>query len=147
MQVATRRIDKVSPRLMVVSGIVVAALGLSLFTAQLGRDTSYWPLCTALLLMGTGVGMVMMPVNTTPTRRLAPDDVPSGSTMVNIVSQVGASIGTALMPVVLASNSADSAGTAQRAGACQHTYWWAVALLALAVAPALLLPPRRHRGR
>ncbi len=36
MQIATRRIDKVSPRLLVVSGIVVAALGLSLFTAQLG---------------------------------------------------------------------------------------------------------------
>jgi EmrB/QacA subfamily drug resistance transporter len=146
MQIATRRIDKVSPRLMVVSGIVVAAVGLSLFTAQLGQDTSYWPLCTALLVMGTGVGMVMMPVNTTATRGLAPDDVPSGSTMVNIVSQVGASIGTALMSVVLASNSVDS-GTAQRAGAFQHTYWWAVALLALAVVPALLLPPRRHRGR
>jgi EmrB/QacA subfamily drug resistance transporter len=143
MQIATRRTDKASPRLMVVSGIVVATLGLSLFAAQLGPDTPYWRLCAAMLVMGAGVGMVMMPVNTTATRALAPDEVPSGSTMLNIVSQVGISIGTALMSVVLTSTAAGSAGGTRQAGAFQRTYWWAVTLLALAVVPALLLPSRR----
>ncbi|MDP9843373.1 DHA2 family efflux MFS transporter permease subunit [Streptosporangium lutulentum] len=145
MQIATRRIDKVSPRLVIVSGIAVATLGLSLFAAQLGADAPYWRLCAAMLVMGVGVGMTMMPVNTTATRGLAPDDVPSGSTLANIVSQVGISIGTALLSVVLASNTMGSAGGAKQAVAFQHTYWWAVALLALAVVPALLLPSRRRR--
>jgi EmrB/QacA subfamily drug resistance transporter len=144
MQIATRRIDKASPRLMVVSGIVVSTLGLSLFAAQLGPDTPYWQLCAAMLVMGTGVGMVMMPVNTTATRALGPDDVPSGSTTLNIVSQIGISVGTALMSVVLASNAAGT-GRTEQAGAFQHTYWWAVTLLALAVVPAVLLPSRRRR--
>ncbi|MFI6508978.1 DHA2 family efflux MFS transporter permease subunit [Streptosporangium sp. NPDC050855] len=158
MQVATRRIDRVSPRLVVVSGIALAVLGLSSFTALLGPDTSYWWLCAAMMLMGTGVGMVMMPVSTAATRNLPADDVPSGSTLLNIVSQVGTSLGTALLPVVLASavkNAASTTGTAGttgmagmvdaagRTGAFQHTYWWAVALLALAALPALLLPSRR----
>ncbi|GGO09703.1 DHA2 family efflux MFS transporter permease subunit [Microbispora bryophytorum] len=144
MQIATRRIDRVSPRLMVVSGIVVAALGLSLFGLQLGPGTPYWRLCAAMLVMGAGVGMVMMPVNTTATRTLAPDDVPSGSTTINIVSQIGTSIGTALMSVVLASHMADAASQRQQAAAFQHTYWWAVTLLALASVPALFLPRRRR---
>lgn len=144
MQIATRRIDRVSPRLMVASGIVVAALGLSLFGLQLGPDTPYWRLCAAMLVMGAGVGMVMMPVNTTATRTLAADDVPSGSTTINIVSQIGTSIGTALMSVILASNMAGAAGQRQQAAAFEHTYWWAVTLLALAGVPALLLPSRRR---
>jgi MFS family permease len=161
MQIATRRIDRVSPRLVVVSGVALAVLGLSSFTALLGPDTSYWWLCAAMMLMGAGVGMVMMPVSTAATRNLPADDVSSGSTLLNIVSQVGTSLGTALLPVVLASavkSAAGAAGTAGaasaastmgmvdaagRAGAFQHTYWWAVALLALAALPALLLPSRR----
>jgi EmrB/QacA subfamily drug resistance transporter len=144
MQIAVRRIDQVSPRLMVVSGTAVAALGLSLFGLQLGPATPYWRLCAAMLVMGVGVGMVLMPANTTATRTLAPDDVPYGSTTINIVSQIGTSIGTALMSVVLASNMAGTASRRQQAAAFQHTYWWAVTLLTLAAVPALLLPPRRR---
>ncbi|MGC5012270.1 DHA2 family efflux MFS transporter permease subunit [Streptosporangium sp. DT93] len=149
MQIATRRVDRVSPRLVVVSGVALAVLGLSSFTALLGPDTSYWSLCGAMLVMGAGVGMVMMPVSTAATRDLPADDVPSGSTLLNIVSQVGVSLGTALLPVVLASATGDAAGAAgaagmvgaaERAGAFRHAYWWAVALLALAALPALLLP-------
>lgn len=142
MQVATRRIDRTSPRLMVVSGIVTAAAGLSGFAALLGPDAPYWRLCAAMAVMGTGVGMVLMPVNTTATRGLLPDDVPSGSTTLGIVSQVGVSIGTALMSVVLASDTAGTGGGVPRSGAFQHTYWWAVALLVLALVPAALLPGR-----
>ncbi|WP_067139279.1 DHA2 family efflux MFS transporter permease subunit [Microtetraspora malaysiensis] len=144
MQIATRRIDKASPRVTIVSGIVVSVLGLSLFGAQLGPDTPYWRLCAAMLVMGAGVGMVMMPANATATRTLAPDDVPSGSTTLNIASQIGISTGVALMSVVLASNVAGTTDPSQRAAAFQHTYWWAVMLLALAGVPALLLPRRRR---
>ncbi|WP_328377160.1 DHA2 family efflux MFS transporter permease subunit [Streptomyces sp. NBC_00440] len=144
MQIATRRTDRVSPRLIVVSGTAVAALGLSLFAVQVGPDTPYWRLCAAMLVMGSGVGMVMMPVNTVATRGLAPDDVPSGSTVLNIVSQVGTSAGTALVSVLLASRPSGPPGGAGRADAFQFTYWWAVGLLALAAVPALLLPKGRR---
>ncbi|MEE6256929.1 DHA2 family efflux MFS transporter permease subunit [Plantactinospora sonchi] len=143
MQIATRRVDRVSPRLMVLSGIVIAACGLSLFAVQVGPETPYWRLVAALLVTGVGVGMVMMPANTTATRELAAEDVPSGSTLLNIGSQVGVSIGTALLSVVLASNAARTGDGPRSAPAFQHTYWWAVTLLALAALPAALLPGRR----
>ncbi|WP_255955561.1 DHA2 family efflux MFS transporter permease subunit [Streptomyces odontomachi] len=142
MQIATRRIDRASPRRVVVSGIAVAALGLALFAAQLGAGTPYWRLCAALLVTGAGVGMVMMPVNTTATRMLDPVDVPSGSTVLAIVSQFGASAGTALVSVVLAAHTAGAADAGQQAAAFRHTYWWATALLLAAAVPALLLPHR-----
>ncbi|RKN39041.1 DHA2 family efflux MFS transporter permease subunit [Streptomyces hoynatensis] len=137
MQVATRRVDRVSPRLLVSCGAALAALGLSLFAAQLTAHTPYWRLCAALLVTGVGVGMVMMPANTTATRGLAPADVPYGSTLLAIVSQAGASVGTALLSVVLASQANGAS-----AGAFRHAYAWAVVLLALAAVPALLLPGR-----
>lgn len=142
MQIATRRVDRLSPRLMVLSGILIAAGGLSLFAVQVGLQTPYWRLAAALLVMGVGVGMVMMPANTTAIRGLATEDVPSGSTLLNIGSQVGVSIGTALLSVVLASNTARTGGGTRSAAAFQHTYWWAVTLLALAALPAALLPRR-----
>lgn len=95
-----------------------------------------------MTVMGAGVGMVMMPANTTATRTLAPGDVPAGSTALAIVSQVGASAGTALMSVVLASHLAGTADAGRSASAYRHTYWWAVTLLILSVVPALLLPGR-----
>jgi EmrB/QacA subfamily drug resistance transporter len=124
MQIATRRLDRVSPRRMIICGVAVAAFGLSLFTVRLGPATPYWRLCAAMFVMGGGVGMVMMPAITTATRALAPDDVPSGSTTVNIVSQLGTSIGTALVSVVLAANLSGATDAARSAAAYRHTYWW-----------------------
>jgi hypothetical protein len=59
---------------------------------------------------------------------------------------VGVSIGTALLSVVLASNAARTGDGTRSAAAFQHTYWWAVTLLALAALPAALLPRRRVGG-
>ena len=146
MQIATRRMDRVSPRLVIVSGIIVAALGLSLFTTQLGPATFYWILCAAMAVSGVGVGMVLMPVNTTATRDLAAADVPSATTLLHITSQTGSAIGIAAMSVVLTSHSTAVAGSARAADAYQYTYWWAVALLALATGPALLLPTGKEDG-
>ncbi|GAB2839067.1 MFS transporter [Actinocorallia aurea] len=142
MQVATRLVDRVSPRLLISSGALTAATGLALFAFRLGPDTPYPGLCAALALMGVGVGMVLMPTNTTAVRGLAPADMPSGSTTLTIVSQVGAASGTALMSVLLASRTAGDAAKAVSAD-FRHAYWFAVALLALATIPALFLPGRR----
>ncbi|ROO88509.1 EmrB/QacA subfamily drug resistance transporter [Actinocorallia herbida] len=143
MQVATRLVDRVSPRLLIASGALIAASGLALFAVRLGPETPYPGLCAALMLMGVGVGMVLMPTNTTAVRGLAPADMPSGSTTLSIVMQVGSASGTALMSVLLASRAGGEVAAAGPAD-FRHAYWFAVALLALAVIPALFLPGRRE---
>ena len=86
--------------------------------------------------------------------------VARGSTALNIIQQVGASIGTAVMSVILTvaltdrlggGSGADSGlgGTGANlplevrdtmASAFTHTYWWASALIVPALLVAFLLP-------
>ena len=60
-QIATRLMLRVPPRLLMVPGYLVAAVGMLLLT-QIGMDTSY-PLLIlpAMLLIGLGLGTAMMP--------------------------------------------------------------------------------------
>jgi hypothetical protein len=53
--------------------------------------------------MGLGMGGTMMPIMTSALRTLQPVEVARGSTLVNILQQIGGSIGTAIMSVILTS--------------------------------------------
>lgn len=164
MQIAGRLVDKVAPRRLVLVGVPLAATGFLTFTTQVAADTPYAVLLTALAVMGVGVGMTMMPTMTAATRTLDNSRVPAASTLLGIIPQLAASVGAALVSVLLAGAlDARLPGTAsggleavhalpaatartlapQLADAFQHTYVWAVALVALALLPALFLP----RGR
>jgi EmrB/QacA subfamily drug resistance transporter len=164
MQIAGRMIDKVAPAKLVSAGIGLASAGFLAFTTQIRADTPYWVLMGALSVTGVGVGMTIMPAMTAATRGVSHEQVPVASTALNIVQQMSAAIGTALVSVVLAAAVADrSPGTSDNglgsvrelpaparhaiaprlSDAFQHTYGWAVTLMAIALLPALLLP--RHR--
>ncbi|TWH01964.1 EmrB/QacA subfamily drug resistance transporter [Nocardioides sp. J9] len=81
-------------------GLVAMAVGLLGFT-QLEADTSYWLLSGALFVMGLGQGMTMMPIMTSALKTLSHADAARGSTLLNIIQQVGGSVGTAVLSVVL----------------------------------------------
>ncbi|GAA0338405.1 DHA2 family efflux MFS transporter permease subunit [Actinoallomurus spadix] len=168
MQIAGRLIDRVSPRRLVPAGITLASAGFLVFTAQVHAGTPYWHLVLPLAVTGVGVGMTIMPAMTAATRNVPNAEVPGASTALNITQQVSAALGTALISVVLAGAMRDRLpGTTEGgigavralpapardaiaprlAGAFQHTYVWAVVLMALAVLPALFLPGRHAKGR
>ncbi|MER5214480.1 DHA2 family efflux MFS transporter permease subunit [Streptomyces sp. NPDC002838] len=137
MQIAARRIDKVAPRRLIPAGIVVGVLGMALTALQVGTDgVAAWRVVGAAMVMGVGSGMVLMPTMTTASRDLPKDRIAAASTALNITSQMGASVGTALISVVLGSAGTDPAGF-------RITYAVAAGLLALALVPAALLPGRR----
>jgi MFS family permease len=157
-------IDKVAPGKLVPVGVGLASAGFLTFTAQVRADTPYWMLIGALSVTGVGVGMTIMPTVTAVARDLSHEQVPVASTALNIVQQISAAFGTALMSVLLATAMADrlpatahgGLGAVRElpaparhmiaprlAGAFQHTYVWATALMAVALLPALLLPGHR----
>ncbi|MFI0369570.1 hypothetical protein ACH35V_16980 [Actinomadura sp. 1N219] len=166
MQVAGRIIDRVPPGRLVPVSVAAAVAGFGLFTVQLSADASYWGLCATMLLMGAGGGATMMPAMTAATRGLSHDEAPAASTTVNLITTTSGAAGLAGASVVLSAlmnglvpDGADSEGGALQAvhgmspqdhaaiagplaGAFRHTYLFALALLALALIPALLLP--RH---
>jgi hypothetical protein len=53
--------------------------------------------------MGLGMGGTMVPIMTSALRTLTNQEVARGSTLVNILQQIGGSIGSATMSVILTS--------------------------------------------
>ncbi|MGV9277818.1 DHA2 family efflux MFS transporter permease subunit [Streptomyces griseosporeus] len=137
MQVAARRIDRVPPRRAIRAGIVIGALGMALMALQAGMpDVAAWRMVASSMVMGIGSGMTLMPTMATATRALPKDRAAAASTALGINSQIWASVGTALISVVLGTGTGGPA-------AFRVAYAVAAALLALAWLPASLLPGRR----
>jgi EmrB/QacA subfamily drug resistance transporter len=100
MPIAGILADRVPVGRTVPFALGLIALGFFAFT-QVQADSSYVLLCGALFVMGLGMGGTMMPIMTTALKSLASHDVARGSTLTNIVQQIGGSIGAAVMSVIV----------------------------------------------
>ncbi|XVV12558.1 DHA2 family efflux MFS transporter permease subunit [Actinoplanes sp. CA-131856] len=108
MPIAGMLADKIPVGRTVPFAMALIAAGFFTFT-QVGTDTSYLLLCGSLFVMGLGMGGTMMPIMTSALRTLSHSEVARGSTLVNILQQIGGSIGTAIMSVILTSQLNGSA--------------------------------------
>jgi hypothetical protein len=102
IQVSGRLIDRVPPIRVIATGIALSVTGYAAFAAQLADGASYVGLVAALTVGTTGAGACMLPTMTLATRYLADPDIPSGSTIINVLNQLAASLVTAAVSVVLA---------------------------------------------
>jgi MFS family permease len=108
MPIAGALADKIPVGRTVPFAMALIAAGFFTFT-QVGTDTSYLLLCGSLFVMGLGMGGTMMPIMTAALRTLSNQEVARGSTLVNILQQIGGSIGSAIMSVILTSRLNESA--------------------------------------
>jgi EmrB/QacA subfamily drug resistance transporter len=161
MPLAGQLSDRTGTGRIVPFGLVavgVAVLGLT----QIGADTSYWLISVDLFVFGLGLGFTMMPVFTGAMQTIRGPAVARASTALNILQQTGASIGTALLSVLLASALTSKLGdhgtigsaaavppsvrvhlAPPMAAAFGQTFWWALGLIAVAFAGSLALPRRK----
>jgi EmrB/QacA subfamily drug resistance transporter len=100
MPLAGRLVDRGYAARLVQLGLVVIVGSMVLFT-QLDAQTSYLMMEIALFVMGIGMGMTMMPIMSIALKSLKQEQVARGSTSLNIIQQVAASIGTAMLSVIL----------------------------------------------
>jgi MFS family permease len=107
MPIAGMLADKIPVGRTVPFAMALIATGFFAFT-QVGTDTSYLVLCGSLFVMGLGMGGTMMPIMTSALRTLSTQEVARGSTLVNILQQIGGSIGSATMSVILTSQLNES---------------------------------------
>ncbi|WP_122525914.1 DHA2 family efflux MFS transporter permease subunit [Mycobacterium attenuatum] len=99
-------IDKHGPGKTLPMGIVFSAAGMGIFTYGVSQRADYLPLfATGLTMMGLGWGFVRVPLSAASVRTLRPHQVARGSTVAKVNQQVAASVGTALMTVLLTSQS------------------------------------------
>jgi EmrB/QacA subfamily drug resistance transporter len=162
MPITGRLVDRTGVGRIVPVGLVLVGLSFLALT-QLAPDTSYVWFGVVLWVMGLGMGATMMPTFSGAMQTLRQSDVARASTTLNIQQQVGASIGTAVLSVLLANAISARLGghggiggataavpPSQRAtvmdklaDAFGHTYWWALGLVILALCVATPLLPKR----
>ena len=105
-QLASRLMPHVRTRLLVVPGLLLAAIAAALFT-RLTPDASYVThVLPSELLLGIGLGLAIVPCISTATQNAEPKDVGVTAAMTNTSQQIGASIGTALLNTIAAAATA-----------------------------------------
>jgi EmrB/QacA subfamily drug resistance transporter len=142
-------------------GLVIIAASV-LWLTGIGAHTPFWQLEIDLFANGLGMGLTMMPIFTGAIQTIKSAQAARASALLNIIQQAGASIGTAVLTVILASaivsqlhvhgafNAGATIAPSQRAhvapalaAAFGHTFWWALALIIVAFIASLFLPKRR----
>jgi hypothetical protein len=143
---------------------LLAIVASVLWLTQIGANTSYVWTSVVLFVFGAGMGFTMMPTFSGAMQSIRREAVARASTALNILQQTGASIGTAVLTVLLASALTTQLGGAGQgslgstahlsasarhhvaplmATAFGHTFWWALGLLLVALVFSAALPKRK----
>jgi EmrB/QacA subfamily drug resistance transporter len=140
MNRAGRLTDRIGGGPVVIAGLFALMLGTIAFT-QVTPGTPYWVLELSLVARGIGLGFTMMPAMAAAYSTLERWQVPRATPMLNVMQRVGGSLGTAVLAVVLQHELAHASGRGAAAvsSAFAHTYWWALAITAVALLPAIVL--------
>jgi len=162
MPIAGRLTDKTGAGRIVPVGLTLVGLAF-LGLTQLGAHTSYVVFGLLLFVMGLGMGSSMMPTFSAAMQTLREAQIAKASTTLNINQQTGASIGTAVLSVLLAHELTSHLGGAGGSGsgigaalppgvreklapamaaAFGSTFWWAVAFVAVALVVAIVFLPK-----
>jgi EmrB/QacA subfamily drug resistance transporter len=142
-----RQADRGHGKAIVFIGIALLSMGFAALT-QASAQPGYPVLLASLLVMGLGTGCLMAPVSAAAYSVLKRSEIPQATAMLNITQRVGGVLGTAVCAVVLQHHlSGPGHGTEHVAGAFGATFWWPLAVAALALGPALLLPGSRRPGQ
>jgi EmrB/QacA subfamily drug resistance transporter len=165
MPLSGRLTDRYGPTWLPATGLPFVAVGLIPFVF-VGAHTSYVLLCGANFVQGLGMGLAMMPNMTAAMQAVPATAIARTSTAMNIIRQAGASIGTAVLSVILASaitsnltgilgsrvsgSHSGGIGTLQHLPANAHaaiagpladafgsTFLWALVLILVALIPAV----------
>ena len=161
MPIAGRLTDKTGVGRIVPVGLVIVGLSF-LGLTRLAADTSYWLFGAELFVMGLGMGFTMMPTFSGAMQTLRRAAIARASTTLNIEQQVGASIGTAVLSVLLTHEIVSHLGGGGGSGigktlppgvrervapslaeAFGATFWYALALIVVAFVVAIVLLPKQ----
>jgi EmrB/QacA subfamily drug resistance transporter len=165
MPLAGRLTDRVGGGPVGTFGLAVVTVA-TLWMTDWSAHTSFTETSVNLFVRGIGFGCAMMPVMAAAYATVSREAVPRATTALNVLQRLGGSIGVALLAVVLEDHiKASLPGAGIGSGAIQpvpaavrariaaplahaftSTFWWAVVLTAVALAPALILALTGRRG-
>ncbi len=142
---------RLSPRLLMTTGLVMAGIGFLWFT-QIGVHSSFaLHILPGEIVMSLGLGLVFVPVSSVALFRVSDNDAGVASAMVNTTQQVGGAVGTAVLNTVAATATAaylrsHGAGAALASSVHGFTVAFAVGAAIVAVAVVCVLALIRTRA-
>ncbi|MFI1646916.1 MDR family MFS transporter [Streptomyces avidinii] len=150
-QVSARLLPRLAPRVLILPGLLVTALGLALLAGVGGAATYATGVLPGMLLTGVGLGLTLVPLYALATAGVSPQHAGGASAAVGAAHHLGQSIGGAVLGTVLVSHldrvADDTDLFARMLDSYTTTLWCAVGGLLLAALPAALLirtgAPRR----
>jgi EmrB/QacA subfamily drug resistance transporter len=117
MTLAVFGVSRLAPRLiprfgatgLMLAGMLPVIAGMA-WLAQVSAGTTYLAgVLGPLLLIGTGMGIVFVPLTMVSLAGVAPEDSGAASSMVNVMQQVGGSLGLAILVTVFGTAYRDAA--------------------------------------
>jgi len=123
MRLAGPFVDRRGPGKIVLVGIALIIVGLGTFAFGVARQLEYAPILAGRAGdHGLGLGCTMVPLSVASVQALAPHQIARGTTLMSVSHQVGGSMGTALMSVVLTNqfNRSENIAAANRVAALQQ---------------------------
>jgi EmrB/QacA subfamily drug resistance transporter len=100
---AGRLLDRVDPRLLLVPGLLAAAISLAWYALLMVSDVPTWAFLLPSALMGLANAGMWGPLATTATRNLSPRQAGAGSGIYNTTRTIGSVLGSAAIAVVMQS--------------------------------------------
>jgi len=147
MSLAMTYVGKLVDRTGAERAITLAAMALAIAGlvpyALVGRTANQAVLATGLFITGLGQGAIKLTAFTVTYRGLTPEQVAPATSANRILQQLGGVLGIVVLALILQHEAATNAAAA----AFGQTFAWALGLTALAVIPALALPPRPQPQR
>jgi EmrB/QacA subfamily drug resistance transporter len=105
---APRLMPRLGAKPLMIIGMVPAIVSLA-WLSRVSPATGYWSgVFGPMVLLGIGMGLVFVPLTTTSLAGVAPADSGAASSMVNVMQQVGGSLGLAVLVAVFGTASRDA---------------------------------------
>jgi EmrB/QacA subfamily drug resistance transporter len=145
----SRLLPRVSPRTLIVPGLLVAAVGLGLLT-QLDASSGYLTLILpSQVLLGAGMGCVFTPAISVATSGVEPRNAGVAAAAATTSMQIGGSVGTAVLNTIAVTATASyltlhAGSPATAADALVHGYataigWACLLLITVALVAVVML--------
>jgi EmrB/QacA subfamily drug resistance transporter len=101
-------VERFPSRTLITGGIALSTVGL-LWLTQLSETSTYGSVLGPLLVFGIGNGIAFVPLTTAALDGVEPADAGAASGLVNVMQQVGGSLGLAVLVTVFGSASSHAA--------------------------------------
>ena len=107
-RLAPRLIPRVGGWRLMMLGMIPVIAGMA-WLSRVSPDTTYWSgVFGPMVLLGAGMGVVFVPLTTASLAGVAPQDSGAASSMVNVMQQLGGSVGLAVLVAVFGTATRDS---------------------------------------